>query len=178
VQVLNARVSRIEDRAVIVTDKAGNEKEILFGACVWATGIAKNPLVKQIQSKLESQTHFRALLTDDYLRVLGSNHSIWAIGDAATVAAAKALEFADELFEEADTVKDGWLSLAELQVSLSASHIALKMTVLSLVSVGRRVRSFFLRKMPYPGNTMKRASRRRSLMSSHVWSMHSSVCLV
>jgi NADH:ubiquinone reductase (non-electrogenic) len=123
VQVLNARVSQIEDGAIKVTDKEGNESEIEFGVCVWATGIAMNPLVKQLQSKLECQTHFRALLTDEHLRVLGTDGSIWAIGDAATVATPKALEFANELFEEADREKDGVLTLAELQVSSTQSML-------------------------------------------------------
>jgi hypothetical protein len=32
-----------------------------------------------------TQTHFRSIVTDQYLRVLGSNGSIFAIGDAATI---------------------------------------------------------------------------------------------
>ncbi len=32
-----------------------------------------------------SQTHFRSIVTDQYLRVLGSEGSIYAIGDAATI---------------------------------------------------------------------------------------------
>jgi NADH:ubiquinone reductase (non-electrogenic) len=116
IQVLNTRVSSVAEGVVTVVDKAGTKTQIPFGACVWATGVAMNPLVKQIQSKLKGQTHFRALLTDEYLRVLGSNNSIWAIGDAATIASAKALDFANELFDEADTAKDGVLSLAELKV--------------------------------------------------------------
>lgn len=115
-QVLNARVSAVEDGAVTVVDKEGNTDEIPFGACVWATGVAMNPLIKQMQEQLPNQTHFRALLTDDRLRVLGSDNSIWAIGDASTIASPKALDYADELFEEADTVRDGVLSLSELRV--------------------------------------------------------------
>ena len=112
-------MSAVEDGAVTVEDKAGNSSEIPFGACVWATGVAMNPLIKQMQEKLPNQTHFRALLTDDKLRVLGSNDSIWAIGDASTIASPKALDYADELFEEADTVGDGVLSLSELRVRVS-----------------------------------------------------------
>lgn len=32
-----------------------------------------------------SQTHFRSIVTDQHCRVLGSNGSIYAIGDAATI---------------------------------------------------------------------------------------------
>ncbi len=40
-----------------------------------------------LQGKLPegSQTHFRSIVTDQYLRVLGSEGSIYAIGDAATI---------------------------------------------------------------------------------------------
>lgn len=44
-------------------------------------------LLLQLQEKLPkgSQTHFRSIITDEYLRVKGSNDSIYAIGDAATI---------------------------------------------------------------------------------------------
>ena len=40
-----------------------------------------------LQAKLPegSQTHFRSIVTDPYLRVNGSNGSIYAFGDAATI---------------------------------------------------------------------------------------------
>lgn len=58
--VLNSRVVGVRDGHVSVVNKAGVENEIAFGACVWATGIAMNPLVKEIQQAYpESQTHFR-----------------------------------------------------------------------------------------------------------------------
>jgi NADH dehydrogenase FAD-containing subunit len=123
VQVLNSKVSSVAEGLVTVVDKAGNKTQIPFGACVWATGVAMNPLVKQLQGKLKSQTHFRALLTDEYLRVLGGNNSIWALGDAATIASAKALDFANELFDEADTEKDGVLTLEELKVCSCLSQM-------------------------------------------------------
>ena len=41
----------------------------------------------QLQTRLPkgSQTHFRSIITDEFLRVKGSNDSIYAIGDAATI---------------------------------------------------------------------------------------------
>ena len=58
--MLNSRVVSVRDGHVAVVNKAGEEKEIEFGACVWATGIAMNPLVKEIQMAFpEQQTHFR-----------------------------------------------------------------------------------------------------------------------
>lgn len=62
--VLNSRVVGVRDGHVSVVNKAGEENEIAFGACVWATGIAMNPLVKEIQQAYpEQQTHFRWELT-------------------------------------------------------------------------------------------------------------------
>lgn len=41
----------------------------------------------QLQERLPagSQTHFRSIITDEFLRVKGSGGSIYAIGDAATI---------------------------------------------------------------------------------------------
>lgn len=47
-------------------------------------GIAMNPLIKELQSSLPNQTHFRSILTDEMLRVNGSNGSIFAMGDAVS----------------------------------------------------------------------------------------------
>jgi hypothetical protein len=57
--VLNSRVASVRDGYVKVVSKSGSESEIAFGACVWATGIAMNPLVKQLQEVMPEQTHFR-----------------------------------------------------------------------------------------------------------------------
>jgi hypothetical protein len=47
----------------------------------------------------------RSALTDDYLRVKGGDGSIWAFGDASTIDQPRALQRADDLFEQADTNK-------------------------------------------------------------------------
>jgi hypothetical protein len=51
---------------------------------------------------------------------------MWAIGDASTIATPKALDYADELFELADTDGNGVLSLAELRVGfdVASRHVA------------------------------------------------------
>lgn len=116
--ILNSRVSGVTDGVVRVVDKAGVESDIKFGACVWATGIAKNPLLAQLQEQLPGQTHFRSIVTDDFLRVKGSNGSIYALGDAATIDQPKALDYADELFDRADSDKDLSLSMKEVRSML------------------------------------------------------------
>lgn len=127
--VLNSRVASVSDGVVNVVNKANETNEIKFGACVWATGVAMNPLIKAMQSKLPGQNHFRSILTDEKLCVLGSKGSIYAIGDAATIYQPKALEHADELFVKADKNKDDQLSLDELRDMLKEasgqfSHLA------------------------------------------------------
>lgn len=57
--MLNSRVASVSDGVVTVVNKANEVKEITFGACVWATGIAMNPLIKAIQPMLPGQNHFR-----------------------------------------------------------------------------------------------------------------------
>ncbi|GBF96542.1 hypothetical protein Rsub_09125 [Raphidocelis subcapitata] len=116
--VLNSRVASVRDGYVNVVNKANEETELPFGACVWATGIAMNPLLKQIQEVLPGQSHFRCLLTDEFLRVKGSDGSIWAFGDAATIDQPKAVEYVDRLFEQADTDRSGALCIEELRLIL------------------------------------------------------------
>jgi NADH:ubiquinone reductase (non-electrogenic) len=115
--VLNSRVQNVGPSSVTLIDKAGETSELAFGSCVWATGIAMHPLVKQLQERLPegSQTHFRSIITDEVLRVKGSDGTIFALGDAATIEQATALAKAEELFNRADVNGDGRLSLRELQ---------------------------------------------------------------
>lgn len=48
--MLNSRVAAVSKNCVTVVNSAKNEtSEIPFGACVWATGVAMHPLVKQLQ---------------------------------------------------------------------------------------------------------------------------------
>lgn len=58
---------------------------------------------------------YRSIITDGHLQVKGSNNTIFAIGDACTIEQKRALEYADELFEKADTNNDGELQLSELR---------------------------------------------------------------
>ncbi|WIA41047.1 hypothetical protein OEZ86_004683 [Tetradesmus obliquus] len=120
--VLNTRVASVSEGRVSVVDNCGNVFDIPFGACVWSTGIAMSPLAQQLKELFpEEQTHARSVLTDDFMRVLGSNNSIWAFGDAATIAQPHAASRADELFEYADMNGDGKVDLVELARVLRAA---------------------------------------------------------
>ncbi len=48
--MLNSRVASVDANKVTVVNSLRNEtSEIPFGACVWATGVAMHPLIKQLQ---------------------------------------------------------------------------------------------------------------------------------
>ncbi len=57
--MLNSRVASVSDGVVKVVNKANETVDVPFGACVWATGVAMNPLIKALQEKLPGQNHFR-----------------------------------------------------------------------------------------------------------------------
>lgn len=84
------------------------------------------PLARQISMSVKScaclavlflpmHTPPRCVLTDEFFRVEGSDGSIFVMGDAATIHTSLASEHVDELFESADTDKDGLLTVGQLQ---------------------------------------------------------------
>lgn len=60
--VLNSRVTAVTEGCVTIADKAGGSLEVPFGACVWATGVAKNPLVEQIQARAHARAGTRGAI--------------------------------------------------------------------------------------------------------------------
>lgn len=57
---MNSRVLKVEAGLITVADPEGKQTGLPFGTCVWATGIAKTPLVKQLQELFpQQQTHSR-----------------------------------------------------------------------------------------------------------------------
>ncbi len=46
--ILNTKVKAVQRHSVTVSDASGSESEIPFGACVWATGVAMHPVIKQV----------------------------------------------------------------------------------------------------------------------------------
>jgi NADH:ubiquinone reductase (non-electrogenic) len=114
--LLGVKVASVKREAVTLVPKDGKEEELPFGVCVWCTGIKLNPLAQQLQQSLPdgTQTNFRAITTDQYLRVKGSKGSIYSLGDMATIEQPRALEKLEELFAAADEDGDGTLTVAEL----------------------------------------------------------------
>lgn len=58
-----------------------------------------------------TQTNFRSIATNEYLQVKGSNGTIYAIGDAATIEQDKALDRVPELFDRYVRARANSLSL-------------------------------------------------------------------
>jgi len=117
--VLKSMVTEVKDGSIVIKNIDSKQlEEIPFGLCVWSTGIAPNPLVKAILNEFpEEQTNRRALLTDEFMKLKGSDN-IYAIGDAATVEQKKLIANFMELFRKADLDGDGFLSLKELQTMI------------------------------------------------------------
>jgi len=57
--ILNARVVSAEEHTLTLDCKATGKSTIPFSACVWAMGVAINPLAKRVQDKLPAQSNFR-----------------------------------------------------------------------------------------------------------------------
>ncbi|XP_046852844.1 external alternative NAD(P)H-ubiquinone oxidoreductase B1, mitochondrial-like [Xenia sp. Carnegie-2017] len=112
--VTNSRVTEVIDHSLVIMDKMSKQKRNeRFGVCVWATGIAPCPLTKKIAQKLPQQNNRHGLVTDKFLRVKGSNGTIYAIGDCAVVEQEKITESIDEWFKKADKDFDGSLDIDE-----------------------------------------------------------------
>lgn len=129
--IFNSRVTSVsEGEVTVVNNNTKEEYTILFGACVWSTGVAMHPLLKQLQGKLpETQNHFRSIVTDQYCRALGSSGTIYTIGDCATVEQVKSITLAQKLFDEADLDGNGKLPVQELcnilnEASKEFSHLS------------------------------------------------------
>ena len=56
--VLSSRVTGVSESSVSILGKEGAASELRFGACVWATGVAMNPLIKSLQVHILSPSLF------------------------------------------------------------------------------------------------------------------------
>ena len=102
--LLGAAVKEVKEDAVVISDRDGsNVREVPFGLAVWCTGIKLNPFCEKLIDSLPAgaQENKRSLLTDKNLRVKGSNGTIFALGDCATIERPRSLAKAEELYREA-----------------------------------------------------------------------------
>lgn len=126
--LLNKGVNEVRENVMVLTDNKTKEvTEVPFGLAVWCTGIKLNPLCEKIMASLPegSQTNQRSLTTDKTLRVKGSNGTIFALGDCATIERPRSMSKAIELYQfaakcSADGVCDADLSKEEIKASLAS----------------------------------------------------------
>jgi NADH:ubiquinone reductase (non-electrogenic) len=112
---INSRVKEVTPTDVVVQDAKTKEiRKLPFGVCVWSTGITQAPLARNIADQIPNQMHEKALVTDQFLKVLGTEN-VYAVGDCATVEQKKLQSKLTDLFELADSNKDGVLSDSELE---------------------------------------------------------------
>ncbi|PRP84816.1 putative NADH-ubiquinone oxidoreductase C3A11.07, mitochondrial-like [Planoprotostelium fungivorum] len=111
--LVGSRVLEVRPGEVEVYDKSTKSKYVLpFSLCVWSTGISPAPLVSKLAPKIKEQVHSKLLMTDKYLRLLGTDH-VFALGDCSTVVQPKLMDRFMDLFKRADRDGDGTLSKAE-----------------------------------------------------------------
>lgn len=76
---LGVRVTAVERDAIKLTTKDGAEEALPYGVCVWSTGNAARPLVRDLVASVPDQAALNAgappaavkLAVDPYLRVIG-----------------------------------------------------------------------------------------------------------
>ena len=87
------RVVQVDPEEVVVENKEKEVTRVPYGACVWATGVAKNPLIKQLQvgALLCSRSGNRLVLrltvpTPALVIAAGFCFSLWQLAAAAAAA--------------------------------------------------------------------------------------------
>ena len=126
--LLNKGVNEVKENAVVLTDNKTKETtEVPFGLAVWCTGIKLNPMCEKLMASLPegSQTNMRSLSVDKSLRVKGSNGTIFAVGDCATIERPRSMSKAIELYSiagkcDADGVCDLDLSKEDIKAALTS----------------------------------------------------------
>lgn len=95
----------------------GEITSIPYGMAVWSTGIGTRPFVRDFMTQI-GQTNRRAVATDEWLRVEGTDN-VYALGDCATINQRKVMEDIAAIFNKADTDNSGTLTVKEFQEVLA-----------------------------------------------------------
>ncbi|KAK4519381.1 uncharacterized protein ATC70_009616 [Mucor velutinosus] len=147
--ITNARVARIEDKEVVYKLKTSDPnaepviRKLPYGLCLWSTGIAMTPFAQHLTQKLPEQAHKRVLTTDNYLHLRGlEDDSIYALGDCASIENPNLLEHIMEFFQEADSDKDGSLSLQEFSAICNVMKERFPLTEEHLVNLEQKFRKY------------------------------------
>jgi NADH:ubiquinone reductase (non-electrogenic) len=115
---LNTRVKAVHKESIEIVDVQTNKvEEMVFGMCIWASGVRPVDVTLQLAKDLQQQ---RMLAVDANMRALGAEGTIFAIGDNCRIDQKLFKDRGKELFDEGDKNGDGSLSVEELH-GLAAS---------------------------------------------------------
>eukprot|EP00118_Oscarella_pearsei_P000938 m.6182 g.6182 ORF g.6182 m.6182 type:complete len:598 (+) comp15156_c0_seq2:43-1836(+) len=149
--ITNSRVSKVSEQMLtIYNKKSKTSREVPYGMCIWATGVAPRPVTLQLIEAIPEQTNRRAIVTDEYLSARGAESTVYAIGDCQTIESKSMTKEVNnlsycflsilnsfqvgELFAAADVNGDGEVTVNEFnqlmakfqnkypQIALSFSH--------------------------------------------------------
>ncbi|CAI8618114.1 unnamed protein product [Vicia faba] len=107
-------VVKVSDREISTKEmKSGEMTSIPYGMAVWSTGIGTRPFIKDFMTQI-GQINRRAIATDEWLRVEGTNN-VYALGDCATINQRKVMEDIVAIFKKTDADNSGTITLKEFQ---------------------------------------------------------------
>ncbi|KAI4341062.1 hypothetical protein MLD38_025833 [Melastoma candidum] len=105
-------VVKVSDKEISTKERVtGHVVSVPYGMVVWSTGIGTRPFVMDFMKQV-GQTNRRALATDEWLRVEGTD-SIYALGDCATINQRRVMEDVSAIFSKADKSGSGMLKLED-----------------------------------------------------------------
>ncbi|MED6145616.1 External alternative NAD(P)H-ubiquinone oxidoreductase B3, mitochondrial [Stylosanthes scabra] len=111
---LGSMVIKVSEREIFAKDRVtGKVGSIPHGMVVWSTGVGPRPEIVEFMKQV-GQSNRRALATDEWLRVEGSDN-IYALGDCATINQRKVMEDIASIFSKADKNNTGKLDVKEFQ---------------------------------------------------------------
>ncbi|KAF9594890.1 hypothetical protein IFM89_035051 [Coptis chinensis] len=111
---LGSMVVKVTDKDICTKEKSKEGvSSIPYGMIVWSTGIGTRPVISEFMKQV-GQVNRRALATDEWLRVDGSD-SIYALGDCASINQRKVMDDIADIFKKADKDNSGTLTVKELQ---------------------------------------------------------------
>ncbi|KAG5020951.1 hypothetical protein JHK87_016806 [Glycine soja] len=111
---LGSMVVKVGENEITAKERSsGQIVSIPHGMVVWSTGIGARPEVVEFMKQL-GQVNRRALVTDEWLRVEGSDN-IYALGDCATINQRRVMEDIAVIFSKADKNNSGKLDLQEFK---------------------------------------------------------------
>ncbi|XP_058730902.1 external alternative NAD(P)H-ubiquinone oxidoreductase B2, mitochondrial-like [Vicia villosa] len=107
-------VVKVSDKEISTKEmKTGEMSSIPYGMAVWSTGIGTRPFIKDFMTQI-GQINRRAIATDEWLRVEGTNN-VYALGDCATINQRKVMEDIVAIFKKTDADNSGTITLKEFQ---------------------------------------------------------------